>query len=226
MLPPEWGKLNYGCLTLWRSALPDPLSTFLSPRLSSAALLPPGSRRESTRGNVASFQKVTGRRISCSVLCLVGDEFLWTDLVVAAAAVAAAQTVAALCCVDVKGGTALWGQFYMLNDSIRYFPVNSNQCLPYAWFSSLVLSWCYCAPLVDGNISLVVFVSPLERMYVSVATQRAIMWMKPSSQRTSQASHGTNTDMSGKYALMLSEKSALVVWDRRWARWNHHFSPL
>lgn len=68
MLPPEWVKLrgSHGWFTLWHSVLSKPLSTFLSRLLSSAARLPPGSGRTSTRGSAASLKKVSGR-MNCSV---------------------------------------------------------------------------------------------------------------------------------------------------------------
>lgn len=63
-------------------------------------------------------------------------------------------------------------------------------------------------------------------MCVSVATQKLIIQTKPSSQKTSQASRGTYTDMSVKRPLTLLETSALVVWDKRRARWASPYSTL
>lgn len=63
-------------------------------------------------------------------------------------------------------------------------------------------------------------------MCVSVATQKLIIQTKPSSQKTSQASRGTYTDMSVKRPLTLLETSALVVWDKRQARWASPYSTL
>ena len=47
-------------------------------------------------------------------------------------------------------------------------------------------------------LQVLAFVPSPERMYAGVVTLRPIMWMKPSSRRTSQASRGTDTDTSVK----------------------------